>query len=102
MNRAWLILLLLPGLLCGCADPQPPAKSPISLDPAVKVVRAQLRTVKRTVEQPAVIGAYERTALYAKVAGFVVKWKVDIGDRVKKGDMLVELMAPEVVASTSR
>jgi multidrug efflux pump subunit AcrA (membrane-fusion protein) len=98
MNRVWLTLLLLPGLLCGCSDPKPPPASPISLDPAVKVVHARYRTVKRTVEQPGVIGAYERTALYAKVSGFVQKWNVDIGDRVKKGATLVELMAPELVA----
>jgi multidrug efflux pump subunit AcrA (membrane-fusion protein) len=44
-----------------------------------------------------VISAYERTALYAKVSGFVQKWNVDIGDRVKKGATLVELTAPELV-----
>src|SRR5258708_35776191 len=77
------------------SDPAP--ASPINLDPAVKVVHAQYRTVKRTVEQPGVIGAYERTALYAKVSGFVQKWNVDIGDRVKKGATLVELSAPELV-----
>ena len=91
-------LLLLSVLACGCSDPKPPPASPISLDPAVKVVHAQPRTVMRTVEQPGVIGAYERTALYAKVSGFVEKWNVDIGDRVKKGATLVELTAPELVA----
>jgi RND family efflux transporter MFP subunit len=98
MNRIWLTLLLLPGLACGCSKPDPAPASPITLDPAVKVVHAQYRTVKRTVEQPGVIGAYERTALYAKVSGFVEKWNVDIGDRVKKGATLVELAAPELVA----
>jgi HlyD family secretion protein len=97
MNRVWLTLLLLPGLAFGCSDPKPPPTSPISLDPAVKLVHAQYRTVKRTVEQPGVIGAYERTALYAKVSGFVEKWNVDIGDRVKKGATLVKLTAPELV-----
>jgi multidrug efflux pump subunit AcrA (membrane-fusion protein) len=103
MNRIWLtllllpVLLLLPLLLLGCSDPKPPPRSPISLDPAVKVVHAQYRTVRRTVEQPGVIGAYERTALYAKVSGFVANWNVDIGARVKKGATLVELSAPELV-----
>jgi HlyD family secretion protein len=97
MNRTWL-LLLLPALACGCSDPKPPPASSIDLDPAVKVVHAEYRTVNRTVEQPGVIGAYERTALYAKVSGFVKKWNVDIGDRVKKGATVVELMAPELVA----
>jgi RND family efflux transporter MFP subunit len=97
MRRIWLTLLLLPGLACGCSNPNPPPASPISLSPTVKVVHAQYRTVKRTVEQPGAISAYERTALYAKVSGFVRKWNVDIGDRVKKGATLVELTAPELV-----
>src|SRR5947209_16033098 len=84
-------------LACGCSDPKPPPASPISLDPAVKVVHALPRSVVRTVEQPGVIGAYERTALYAKVSGFVQKWNVDIGDRVKKGAALVQLTAPDLV-----
>jgi multidrug efflux pump subunit AcrA (membrane-fusion protein) len=98
MNRIWLTLLLLPGLASGCSRPDPAPASPLSLDPAVKVARAQYRTVKRTVEQPGVISAYERTALYAKVSGFVAKWNVDIGDRVKRGATLAELVAPELVA----
>jgi HlyD family secretion protein len=98
MKRIWPSLFLLPGLMCGCSKSDPPPASPISLDPAVKVVHAQYRTLKRTVEQPGVINAYERTALYAKVSGFVQKWHVDIGDRVKKGATLVELVAPELVA----
>ena len=35
--------------------------------------------------------------VYGKVSGFVQKWYVDIGDRVKSGALLVELAAPELV-----
>jgi multidrug efflux pump subunit AcrA (membrane-fusion protein) len=73
MNRIWPTLLLLPGLACGCSKTDTPPAPAINLDPAVKVVHAQSRTLKRTVEQPGVIAAYERTALYAKVPGFVKK-----------------------------
>jgi HlyD family secretion protein len=98
MRRIRLTLLLLPGVACGCSETNQPPAPPISLSPTVKVVHAEYRTVKRTVEQPGVISAYERTALYAKVSGFVQKWNVDIGDRVEKGATLVELTAPELVA----
>ena len=91
MRRALLTLALLPGLPAGCARHEPAPARPISLAPAVKVVHARRRTVKRTVAQPGVIGAYERTAVYAKVPGFIDKWHVDIGDRVKKGEPLVAL-----------
>jgi len=97
MNRVWLTFLLLPGLTSGCSDPKPPPASPISLDPVVKVVHALPRTLVRTVQQPGVIQAYERTAIYAKVSGFVQYWHVDIGDRVTAGDTLVKLVAPELV-----
>jgi hypothetical protein len=50
MKRIWLTLLLLPGLACGCSDRKPPPASLISLSPTVKVVHAEYRTVKRTVE----------------------------------------------------
>jgi RND family efflux transporter MFP subunit len=96
MKRA-LVLMLLPGLLSGCSRPDPAPASAISLDPVVKVVHARRRTVMRTVAQPGVIGAYERTAVYAKVSGFIRQWHVDIGDRVKKGAPLVELISPELV-----
>jgi HlyD family secretion protein len=98
MNRIWLPPLLLTGLACGCSKPDPPSASPISLDPAVKIVHADYRNIMRTVEQPGVIGAYERTAVYAKESGFVDKWTVDIGDRVKAGQLMVKLTAPELVA----
>jgi multidrug efflux pump subunit AcrA (membrane-fusion protein) len=68
----------------------------------VKVVHAERRTVRRTVAQPGVINAYEQTAIYAKVSGYVLKWNPDIGDRVKKGDRLVELFAPELVEQHER
>lgn len=97
MTRIRHAFLLLPGLACGCSRPEPEPASPVSLDPAVRVVHAAPRTVVRTVEQPGVIGAYERTALYAKLSGFVRRWNVDIGDRVKAGAVLVELSAPELV-----
>jgi HlyD family secretion protein len=98
MNRNLLIPLLLPCLAAGCSRADPAPAAPVNLAPAVKVARALQRTLKRSVEQPGVISAYERTAVYAKVSGYVVKWNVDIGDQVKKGATLIELTAPELVA----
>jgi multidrug resistance efflux pump len=49
------------------------------------------------VSQPGKIEAFEQTALYAKVPGFVSKWNVDIGDKIAKDQVLCELWVPELV-----
>ena len=41
---------------------------------------------------------YEQTELFAKVNSYVKQIKVDIGDRVSKGQLLVVLEAPEIVS----
>src|SRR6266404_6234222 len=43
---------------------------------------------------PATIEAFEQTDLYAKLAGYVSTVNVDIGDRVKAGQVLAELDVP--------
>jgi multidrug efflux pump subunit AcrA (membrane-fusion protein) len=90
------LLLALPLVLAGCGAPVKSA-APVRLDPEVKVVHPEKRTLVRRVDQPGVIEAYERTAVYTKVSGYVRKWYVDVGDRVKKDMLLVEIEVPELV-----
>ena len=47
--------------------------------------------------QPSFIESYERTSIYPKLDAYIEKWKVDIGDKVKKGDVLATLFVPEMV-----
>ncbi|MVX35092.1 efflux RND transporter periplasmic adaptor subunit [Myroides sp. LoEW2-1] len=47
---------------------------------------------------PAEIRADQRTEIFAKVNSYVTDLKVDIGDRVKKGQVLMILNAPELQA----
>jgi HlyD family secretion protein len=54
-------------------------------------------TLHRSIEQPGQIEAFERTGLYSKIPGFVERYHLDIGDRVRKGQLLAELWVPEVV-----
>jgi multidrug efflux pump subunit AcrA (membrane-fusion protein) len=63
---------------------------------AVVVVRPKKAPLHRKVRQPGTVQPFERTAIFAKVAGYVRKWHVDKGDRVKKGQILVELSVPEL------
>ena len=66
-------------------------------DATVTVASPIQRTIHYVVEQPGRIEAFEQTPIYAKIPGYVRKVSVDIGDRVKRGDLLVELNVPEVV-----
>jgi RND family efflux transporter MFP subunit len=55
-------------------------------------------TVRRTTEEPGQIEAAETTPLHSKLAGYAETVAVDIGDEVKKGQVLAELRVPEIEA----
>lgn len=88
--------LLLCGFVCGCGKVKTEKTEHISLAPTVKVVSPEIRDIHLSIAQPGAIEPYEQTAIFSKVAGFVQKWNVDIGTRVKKDDLLVELVVPEL------
>jgi RND family efflux transporter MFP subunit len=64
---------------------------------SVTVIRPEKKTIPLRVRQPGFVQAFEQTPMYAKIAGFVRKWNVDIDARVGKGDVLAELYVPEMV-----
>jgi len=49
-----------------------------------------------TISAPAQVEPYERAEIYAKASGFAATVHVDIGDVVKKGQVLAELSIPEM------
>jgi HlyD family secretion protein len=98
MNRLLLTLGLGCAILCGCHGAREDEAPRVHLKPAVSVVRPEVRNIVRIVEQPGIVQPYEKTAIYTKITGYVKKWYVDIGDRVKKDDRLLDLYVPELVA----
>jgi multidrug efflux pump subunit AcrA (membrane-fusion protein) len=89
------------GLAAGCDRSRsiaaPPARDANASAPEVRIVNPQRQTVTRRIEQPGFnIEAFEETALYARITGYVRKWNKDIGDPVAKGDLLAELYVPEM------
>ena len=50
-----------------------------------------------TVVQPGTLQAFETTPIYSRIAGYVEKYKYNIGDRVKPGDVLLEMWIPDLV-----
>jgi RND family efflux transporter MFP subunit len=97
--------ILLAACLCfqaGCGDSsvaQQPAAPATQSAGAVDRVTAgppQRKTLQRFTVQPGRIQAFEETPLHPKVAGYVEEVRVDIGDRVKKDDVLLTIWAPEM------
>lgn len=62
----------------------------------VTVVQPTVEPLRRVTSQPAHIEPFEQTSLFAKASGFITEVKADIGDRVKPGQVLVELSIPEM------
>jgi len=65
--------------------------------PPVPVVTPTRQNIVRLIKQPGFIKSYEQTPIYTKIAGFVQVVNVDIGDHVKKGELLAKLWEPEMV-----
>jgi multidrug efflux pump subunit AcrA (membrane-fusion protein) len=74
-----------------------PQTKPAAARLTVSAVRARRETLRRDIEQPGQIDGFERTALYTKIPGFIRAYHFDIGDEVRKGQLLAELWVPEVV-----
>jgi HlyD family secretion protein len=92
-------VVLLAGLAVPTAGCRPAAPRPsvaVSV-PEVAAVKPERRVLTLSTTQPGRIEAFERTPLFAKIAGYVEEVRVDIGDAVQKEDVLVRLAVPELV-----
>jgi RND family efflux transporter MFP subunit len=88
--------VLLLALTAGCHKEQAQAKHPATENPVVRTVRPTPRNIDYAVDQPGFVDAYEQTAIYSKVSGFIHRFYVDIGQEVKKGELLAEIFVPEL------
>ena len=64
--------------------------------PTVRVAKVGYTTGSSELELPADLQAEIETPVYARVEGYIVRRLVDIGWRVKKGQLLAELQTPEL------
>jgi RND family efflux transporter MFP subunit len=67
-----------------------------TLVPSVRVAAVRDSGSKITVSLPATTTAFEAATIFARTSGYIEKRYVDIGDRVKAGDLLAEITAPEL------
>lgn len=92
-----LAFLLAALIAPGCHGEHKGGARSVTKPPTVRVTTPETRTIVRTVGQPSFIESYEHTTIYPKLVGYIEKWNVDIGDKVKKGDVLATLFVPELV-----
>jgi RND family efflux transporter MFP subunit len=91
-------------LAAACGKAEPARTSPEAAPTGPRVVE-----VARVVEQPLDVDLslpgeltpYQSVAIYARVSGFVKAVQVDRGSRVRAGDVLAVLDAPELIAQRS-
>ena len=89
-------LVVLAILASGCSENKPEMNRAASTDPTVRIVKPERRNINYSVEQPGFVQAYEQTSIFSKVSGFIKQFNVDIGQEVKKGDLLAEIFVPEL------
>jgi RND family efflux transporter MFP subunit len=63
--------------------------------PLVVYVVAERGKGKHDLTLPAGIRAFQEATLYARTNGYLKRWHVDMGDRVRAGQVLAEIEAPE-------
>jgi len=89
-------------VLAGCDSGKPTAANTAQAAVSVETVTVISKKLDAPVSLPAQLVPYESVDVYPKVTGFIDTIEVDRGSRVKKGDLLVRLTAPELVAQRSQ
>ncbi len=102
LARGWFTLaacvfLLEAMALGGCTKKEEPVL-PAEVIPDVDTVPAGCAFLKREIILPGEILPYQDVPVYPKISGFIDKILVDRGSIVKKGQLLVKLVAPELSA----
>src|SRR5580700_9443379 len=64
--------------------------------PQVRVASVEPSSEIDVVNLPATTSAFATANVFARASGYIEKREVDIGDRVKQGQLLAEIVAPEL------
>ena len=104
MKAHLLTLALLGGVLSGCGNKSSSAPQPAQTAAPVSVetVGVAERKLDMPVSLPAQLLPYQSVDIYPRVTGFLDSIKVDVGSRVRQGEELMRLSAPEIVAQRSQ
>ena len=64
--------------------------------PAVSLAQPKRGAPQEEIVLPGNIQAFVDAPIYARTSGYLKSWKVDIGSRVKSGELLAEIETPEL------
>src|ERR1700685_3276660 len=64
--------------------------------PSVAVVLPDPKALTATIDLPGRLEAYYRAPIFARVNGYLNSWSADIGARVKAGQVIAEIEAPDL------
>jgi membrane fusion protein, multidrug efflux system len=64
--------------------------------PTVAVTLPDAKVLSATLDLPGRLEAYQRAPIYARVSGYLKSWSADIGARVKAGQVIAEIEAPDL------
>ena len=64
--------------------------------PTVAVVLPDAKVLHATIDLPGRLEAYYRAPIFARVSGYLKSWSADIGARVKAGQVIAEIEAPDL------
>jgi RND family efflux transporter MFP subunit len=72
------------------------AKQERDFVPSLRVAAVEASPGTRSVTLPGTTAAFAAANIYARATGYIARRNVDIGDRVKTGDLLAQLAVPEL------
>ncbi|HEY0198574.1 MAG TPA: efflux RND transporter periplasmic adaptor subunit [Rhodanobacter sp.] len=64
--------------------------------PTVNIISPESSATGAPLQLPGRIEAYARAPIYARIDGYLKSWSVDIGTRVKAGQLLAEIETPDL------
>jgi len=64
--------------------------------PRVEVVTPKITNSDHSIVLSGSVRALEETVIYPRANGYIGKWLVDIGDKVKEGQLMAEIETPEL------
>lgn len=103
-RRQWRLAAVLLSLgLSACGGPSVAQGEKVVVvgPPTIEVVRVVEQPVNVTLSMPGELTPYQTVAIYPRVTGFIKTIRVDRGSRVRAGELLVLLDAPELAAQRS-